>query len=259
MMTLILTTEEVIRNMDMMLNLVNKIPDDEAEYLYQKVEDTAGNDKETVAIEPTTEHRRLVLFVSHSRDLITFGFINDNLVWFSFTKTDDLLLTRRIFDCMKVGKFYRKVTPDKALMLTGVAQLDLYGMCRADITHLECDYPTFTGCLTNSSENSVTGVEFANLIAVLPQRIKANINNIGTIDDILIELEKDYQILETLRDSNDTVQKKRSKALAIRNKWCNAICLNMSDRATVRSLYRDICCHSCAVDLPAIADMFAIT
>ena len=273
----------------MILNLINKIPDDEAEYLYphektdvnsdagdseSKSDDKydigevidnelpASHEGESVELpEPHIEHRRLVLFVSHSRDLISFGFIDENLVWFSLTKTDDLLLTRRIFDCMKVGKFYRKVTPDKALMSTGVAQIDLCGMCRIDITHLESDRPVFTGWLENASgkdkKGIVTSVEFANKIAVLPERIRANIADIGSADDILTELEKDYKTLETLYDNDDTAQEKRDKALVIRSKWYDAKCLNMSDRATIRTLYRDVCYHKCAVDLPSIVDMLA--
>ena len=77
---------------------------------------------------PETEDRRLTIWLSHRHDMITFGYINDALVWFSFTKTDDRLSSRRIFDCNKVGAFYRNSTQANALESAGMTVENLSDM-----------------------------------------------------------------------------------------------------------------------------------
>lgn len=243
-----------------MLNLINTLSDEDTERLY-----TPEGDAEKFAADERgdrpEERRRLAMFISHSRDLVAFGFSNENLVWFSYTKTDDLLLTRRIYDCMKVGAFYRKAAPEKALSTAGILQRDLYNMCRIDVLDVEKDKPEFTGCFITQpqdDESIMTGEVFAKRIAVIPKRLAAGIANIGDVDDILLELEKDYQRLEALY-CNDKIssQEKNNKAMTICEKWRRVSCLNMSERATLRDLYRDVCYYEPAVGTQTVVQTLA--
>ena len=249
--------------MSTVLNLINTISDEETERLYEPIDDDSDKQSGESQVQPIhrVEHRRLVLFISHTHDLVAFGFLNENLVWFSYTKTDDLFLSRRIFDCMKVSAFYRKTTPERALAAAGLIQRDLLSMCRVDALDIEKSNPVLTGCITiqpSDDKSDMTGEDFAKLIAVCPTRLESNISNIGTIDDILLELEKDYQKLESLYD-NDKIssQEKNNKATALCDKWRRAVCLNMSDRATLRDLYRDVCYYEKAVEIPSVMKMLA--
>lgn len=249
--------------MSVLLNLINTISDEETERLYETVDRKSENtsDEERKPIIRVEEHRRLVLFISHAHDLVAFGFSNENLVWFSYTKTDDLFLSRRVFDCMKVGAFYRKATPERALAAAGLIQRDLYGMCRIDVLNVEKPTPVLTGCITvqpQDEKSAMTGEDFAKLIAVLPGRLETGIANIGEIDDILLELEKDYQKLECLYDDDKIpIQEKNNKATALCERWRRAVCLNMSDRAVLRNLYRDVCYYEKAYEIPSVTQMLA--
>lgn len=249
--------------MSALLNLINTISDEETERLYE----TVDNDSEKSSDETqkpsirSVERRRLVLFISHAHDLVAFGFSNENLVWFSYTKTDDLFLSRRIFDCMKVSAFYRKTTPERALATAGLIQRDLLSMCRVDVLDIEKSNPVLTGCITiqpSDDKSDMTGEDFAKHIAVCPTRLESNILNIGAIDDILLELEKDYQKLGELYNNNKIPdQEKNNKATALCDKWRKVVCLNMSDRAVLRNLYRDVCYYEKAVEIPSVTKMLA--
>lgn len=247
--------------MSALLNLINTISDEDTERLYETVDKNSEKSPNETQQQPirSAEHRRLVLFISHAHDLVAFGFLNENLVWFSYTKTDDMFLSRRIFDCMKVGAFYRKTTPECALASAGLIQRDLLSMCRIDVLNIEESEPVMKGCVSIQQDNgSMTGEDFAKFIAVCPTRLESNIANIGTIDDILLELEKDYQKLESLYDDDKiSSQEKNNKASALCAKWSKAICLNMSDRAMLRNLYRDVCYYEKAVEIPPIMQMLS--
>lgn len=262
--------------MSTLLNFVNRVSDEDAIYLYNRAdEDSADKSKDSTETSETvfsSASRRLVLFISHNSYLVTFGYINDALVWFSNTPVSDTLLTRRIFDCVKVGAFYRKVEPETVLNLVGMTQRDLYGMCRTDVISLENDHPLFSGSIVSqppqNNQPALTGVEFANLIAVMPQRFKSMIGNIGTDDDILAELEKDYKRLVALSHAEPVDAENNSRytgnnycykeALAIRDKWSKAECLKMADRAAIRTLYCDICSHPFVTHKQAVSDMLHV-
>lgn len=249
--------------MNTLLNYVNRVSDTDATYLYNYAnrEDNDADAFETVFL---SKNRRLVLFISHNRYLVAFGFVSNALVWFSYTPVSDILLTRRVFDCMKIGAFYRKVEPEIVLNLVGMAQRDLYRMCRTDVIKLEDAHPIFSGSIVSQppTENQppLTGVEFANLIAVMPQRFENMIASIGTDDDIIIELEKDFKRLTALSSgsvgSEDDYCYK--EAMTIRDKWRKAECLNMAERATIRGLYGDICWHPFVTPNTTISEMLGI-
>lgn len=228
--------------LDQMLNLLNNIPEEDADYLYGK-----GETPEETRL--AAENRSMDLYISQNGNLTAIGFIDGNLVWLSITRINDLFLTRRVFDCMKVGGFYRKVSFDTALTALSVTTKDLENMCHVNIQHLEHAHPVFSGCLVNQTkrdgDDALTGTEFAKILAVLPMRLRSLIPQIGAEDDILAELEKDYAALEALYPSNDAAYnpEKHDMAVAICSKWQSAECLKLSDRARIRTLYHDICYH----------------
>lgn len=227
-----------------MLNLLNILPENEAEYLYNKDEDRAF-----IQQSEAEANRHMDMYVAQNGNLTAIGYLDNNLVWFSVTRINDLFFTRRVFDCMKVGSFYRRATFDKALSTASVTARDLEFMCHIGIQHMERDHPTFSGCLVSQSEqedgNALTGIDFAKIIAVLPMRLSSAIPQIGSEDDIITELEKDYATLESLysSDSDPYEPSKNMTALTICNKWRSVECLKMSGRAAIRTLYHDICYH----------------
>lgn len=209
-----------------MLNLVNNVHDDKAEYL------------RNVDISTDNIRRYLDLYVSHNDQLIAIGYENDNLVWFSQTKTSDMLLSRRIFESMRQSCFYRRVKLDDILCSVNMTLTDLQYMCYAKLDEITTDHPVFSGCIKGNDGNFLTGLDFANIIAVLPSRLKNSIVKIGSEDDIIAELEKDRRLLDTyvLHEG-----KQCKKITEITDKWRGAECLKLCDRASVRSLYHDIC------------------
>lgn len=247
---ILLVKERVIISMGF-LNLVSRVRDEHAELLNEN--DSQQNNQnsvvESVEHSPLSDYRRLTLYISHKNDLVTFGYVNSNLVWFSFTKTSDLLSTRRIFDTLKVGSFFRKTTINEVLPLVGMTMNDIRGMCRIDVDDVSKAHPVISGCvqvtMSDDNDKSFTGVDFAEFIDVLPNRLKSNIGNVGTFEDIMSALNKDFDTLESLYDSdseyNDIAYK---QAAVICNKWRGVSCLNMSDRASLRSLYKSVCYHS---------------
>lgn len=220
--------EEQVTEMNKMLNLVNNVSENDAEYLY-KVNDICDN---------TKQRRRMNCYIAQTGCLLALGYLNNDLVWLSSTSINDLFLTRRIFDCMKVGEFYRKTTIDKALFTIGMIPRDLEMMCHVGVNDIETEHVVFTGCVSNSniSESVMTGVEFAKLMAVLPLRLKKAIEAVGADDDIFDALEKDLGILSSFSGPNQT-------AADICNKWRSVECLKLSDRAAIRTYYHSVCYH----------------
>ena len=227
--------------LDKMLNLVNNVAESDAEYLHK-------SEARDAVRSASSEHRRMDLYISQSGNLTAIGYVNGNLVWFSITKVNDLFLTRRVFDCMKVGSFYRRVSLMTILDSVSVTMKDLESMCYVNAEHIEKDHPIFSGCLVSQPEQEgkepLTGTEFAKIIAVLPLRLQSAIPNIGTEDDILTELEKDYATLESLYSKSESYNpQKQQKALSICRKWRTAECLKLSERAAIRTIYHDVCYH----------------
>ena len=214
-----------------MLNFINTLSDDMAEYL---------KDAECLT---TENHRRIDLFVSHKDELFVFGYLNDDLVWFSRSSLNDTFLSRRIFECIKQSVFYRKADIEDVMREANITADDLYGMCGASLDAVETDKPVFSGCISNDNNIDVVhGMDFANFIAVVPKRLREMINDIGTENDILSALDADYQELETLYgngvDCDDTC---KDTIRSICNKWRDAECLKLCRRASVRTQYIDIC------------------
>lgn len=216
--------------MTSILNKANMVHDDKAEYL---------RDVERSGL----KHRRMDIYVSHNDMMLAIGYEDGNLVWLSNTPLSDLFLSRRVFECMKEGEFYRRVKLKDVFAVLGMTQKDLQTMCHVGLDGLENEKPVFSGCITGSGQdNRMTGTSFATIMAVLPKRLRAMIPAIGSEDEILAELEKDSQYLDELyhSDSKFDVASKR-KADDIRIKWRNADCLKLIDRAVIRTLYRKVC------------------
>lgn len=184
--------------------------------------------------------RTMDLYFSHNGRLTVFGFFNSKLVWFSYTSLSDVFLSRRIFDCMKFGAFFHEADRDKALATVGLKESDIQKMCKAHVDHVQFDIPDFTGCmLLNPSEDMtvVTGEDFAEMAKIIPDMLRQSVDNVGTDDVILEELEKDYQVLEAVAESNTSV------IFRINNKWKMVECLKMSKRAAIRELYYKVIYH----------------
>ena len=223
-----------------MLNLLNELAEDKIEVLSK-----SSRDPDSLEI---IERRRLDIYVSHTGEMISFGYGGDDLVWFSRTPTTDLLITRRIYDCMMVGVYYRKTTVDTIITAAGIKQEDLDAMCFVCIDQIQTGQPEFSGCLVGKIENGgniIAGENIAKYMAVLPQRLKAAIPKIGQSDDIHAALQKDYKALESLKLSNVPDLEKGRRAVNICTKWQRLQCLKMSERASIRSLYHKVCNHQC--------------
>ncbi len=219
-----------------MLNLINNVSEDDAKYLYK------NSDEKII-----DNHRSMDLYFAHNGVMAALGYLNGKLVWFSYTGLRDKLLSRRIFDCMKFGAFYRETSLDTALAAAGMTSSDLQKMCHAHVEHLENNQPIFTGCISSSTENreeAMTGVEFADSVISVPASLKAIVPLVGTDDDIIAHLEKDYQLLEALYGKNEGFSpQKQQQAKQISAKWQNVDCLKMADRAAIRTLYYKVRYH----------------
>lgn len=216
--------------MTSMLNKVNIVHDNKAEYL---------RDIERSGL----RHRRMDIYISHNDMMLAIGYEDGNLIWLSHTPLSDLFLSRRVFECMKEGEFYRRVKLRDVFNIVGMHERDLQTMCHVGLDNIQSEKPVFSGCITGSgSSNKLTGIEFASIIAVLPKRLRDMIPNIGSEDEILSELEKDSQCLDELYHPGsklDVIAKR--KVDDIRSKWLNADCLKLADRAIIRTLYRKVC------------------
>lgn len=219
-----------------MLNLINNVSEDDAMYLCK-------NPDEKI----TDNYRTMDLYFAHNDVMAALGYLNGKLVWFSYTGLRDKFLSRRVFDCMKFGTFYRETTLDTALAAAGMTLEDLQKMCYAHVEHLEQNQPVFSGCITSSTENreeAMTGVEFADSIIGVPASLKAIVPLVGATDDIITELEKDYQFLEALYGVNESFNPvKQQQAKQISAKWQRVDCLKMADRAAIRTLYVKVRYH----------------
>ena len=221
---------EVTLDMASMLNLVNVLPDDMAEYLRD------------LDINLERCDRRLDLYVSHNDIVVAIGYENDSLVWFSRTMLSDTLSLRRVFESMKQSYFYRRALLSDVLLSANMTIKDLQYMCNVRIENISIDKPVFSGCIVGSCEADVmTGMDFAKAITALPEYLKASIGKIGSDDDIISKLEKDFQTLERLRFSVEDKDERRERMTEISEKWRRAECLKLSERASIRSLYHDVC------------------
>ena len=217
--------------MTSVLNLVTKIKDAETLDVFE------------------TETRKFVLYLSYRYDAVIFGYVNDNLVFCCNTKTNDMLSIRRAYDCVKAGSFYHKTSLDTMLDYMGLVVCDLQNMCYIQIDDIISDNPRWSGCFVpNINDICMLSITFAEYIAVLPQRLKDAIKQIGSDDDILAELEADFEFLQKLYGPNEPFDfNKYQQAIAICDKWGRVGCLHMSDRATIRKLYRDVCFHDASI------------
>lgn len=220
----LLKTEAII--LDNVLNHVNMLSDTKAQYL--KEIDNYNMDAE----------RHLCLYTSYKDELIAIGYEGEQLVWFSRTDTNDLLSSRRIFECMKQSKFYRYAALSEVLAYEKLFVSDLEHMGYTRLDNIQSAKPVFSGCIVgNRFEQNMTGTDFAAVMISLPNEMKKLITKIGSDDEIIVELEKDYQIAAFFYNSG----KDKSKIEQIRNKWTKAECLKYSNRASIRSRYYDIC------------------
>lgn len=213
----------------LILNMANIVSDDKAIKLQ---EDDFNN----------TSERSLDLYINHNNELISIGYERDALVWFSQTNLADLFLSRRVFECVKQGCFYRSVPFGVMLESVYMNEKDLQYMCYARLDGIKTDEPTFSGCLTGSAVGGLTGVDFAETMSVTTMRLRSFISKIGSESEILNELEKDYRYLTDVYDSGSGFDIARHmKVDAIIAKWRGAECLKLCSRATIRQLYRDVC------------------
>lgn len=227
--------------MELMLNLMNRIGENDAEHLSR--EKKSSNVKRTMD-----------LYFTHTNMLVALGYFDDDLVWFSYSSLSDVFLSRRVFETMKHGWFYRKAPLDKALATAGMLERDLEYMCYAHIDSLEQRFPVFSGCISlpepDENKSSFAGVDFAQVAAVCPERLRTAIKQIGTEDDIAVVLADDFKNLENLYDVGEAHSyRKQQEAKRICDKWRNAVCLKMSERAFVRTLYHDVLYHRYAKPL----------
>ena len=93
----------------------------------------------------------------------------------------------------------------------------------------------------NGVSGKLTGVDFANILAVFPLRFRESITKIGSEDDIYTELEKDYQKITSLPIASGI---ESDMVSGIHEKWHKAECVKFCARASVRGLYHDVCYSS---------------
>lgn len=213
-------------------NIANTVSDNDAVYL------TADENFRT-----DINERRLELYVSHNDILFAFGYVNDALVWLSTNELSDLFLSRRVFESIRSSVFYRRVDFSAALKAMVLTKADLQSMCYVRLDNVNADTPVFSGCITGSyTSERMSGVDFAEIIAVMPKRLRQTITNIGSEDEILTELEKDQQYLEAVYNRGvDLDDERRKKIQTVCEKWRGAECLKLCSRASVRMLYRNVC------------------
>lgn len=192
-----------------------------------------------------TEKRSLVFYLSHKQDVVILGYINEFLVFFGMTKTEDILSVRRSYDCIKSGGFFNTTSLENMLNFVNYKPCDLEDMAQVLIDDMTADTPVWAGCfIPQRKDANMSSIMFAEYMAVLPQRLKASIATIGSNDDIIAELESDYEILQNLYAEDETYNfDKYQKAIKISNKWSNVGCLHLSERASIRFLYRRILFH----------------
>lgn len=186
--------------------------------------------------------RHLDMYISHNDVLFAFGYVNDALVWLSTTNLSDSFLSRRVFECVRCGSFYRRVEFSTALDTMNLTRTDLQAMCYVRLDGITADEPVFTGCIVGSyTSGRMSGIDFADIIAVMPKRLRQSIVNIGTEDEILTELEKDQQCLDAIYNRGIALDKDScDKIYSICDKWREAECLKFCSRASVRMLYRNV-------------------
>jgi len=218
----------MIFHMATMLNLINHIPDSMAEYLRD------------VDTDEHTNERRMDLFISYNGMLITFGYCNDSLVWFSCTSLSDGFNSRRIFECMRQGVFYRRVKYEDVLAYANVTEKDIGFMYHISLDNVQTDTPLFSYDI--SLPSPPTGLDFANTMMSVFIHLTNLGKDLGSDNDILIELSKDQQYANALYNNGlGFDDKRRLQLIDIYNKWQKRSFLTLSNRASIRSAYYDIC------------------
>ena len=237
------------------LNFVTKILDDSKTKALVKIDENGDyvfdeNDSPISIFD--NECRNIAFFISHRRDLVSLGYINQELVWFSLTKTDDLLHTRRIFDSMKVAVFYRSTDLDTALSMAGMVPRDLETMVPFMVSDVQNEEFMFSTTSKNTMM-TMTGDEFSAYIQRLPYRLQENITKVyGDTDDLLLKLKVDFEKLQLLYEPGEAFDiKKYRQAAPICESWRKCAFIGMSERPTVRALYSKVCRHKAGVfDVP---------
>lgn len=187
------------------------------------------------------KNRSADIYISHNEELVVIGYENNALVWFSRTQLFDMFLSRRVFESLKQGQFCRQVKLDDILSASNLTKVDLDYMCYFELDYVNTDSPVLSGCLEDMPNCiGLTGLDFADLVIELYQSVKDLINSIGTTDDFLIELNNDYQSLQTFDVLKSDMRYSREMDV-ICNKWRDAEFVKLSDRATIRKLYYDVC------------------
>lgn len=200
-----------------MLNLVNAISDDRAVYLL-KQEDTVD----------VTDKRRMDLYISYDGILTTIGYKDDLLVWFSRVRLSDVLSLRRVFESVRWSEFYRYVGFADILSSVNLTEDDLNTQWRIFLTDVETDAAALTGPSAVYTYIR-SGTEFAHIISHILTRLKEQISQLGSENDILISMERDLDMIANADASQDTL----STVLS----WLNNDYLKVSRRASIRETY----------------------
>lgn len=195
---------------------------------------------------PGVEDRHLVCYINFRDDMLTFGYIGSELVFFSRTKMTDRLSSRRIFDMNVYGSFYRTASVEAALSVEGLVPADLEDMCMFRLDNICTEKPVFDGFIKAEGEN-MTGNDFAQFIADMPANIKTMLDSLGSPDDIIIAMNKDIEFLDKLYGRYEPYSDmKQKQALNIQRKWAQHEFLKLSDRASLRILRKKILTHKAA-------------
>ena len=204
-----------------MLNLVNNVSVDKATHLITPVADT----------------RRLDLYISHNNVLIVLGYENDCCVWLSQTETTDELSARRIFDSLRHDRFFRYVMPVDALATINLTFDDLSYFWKASIVNVEAD-----AALLNSQsvvhEPIVSGADFARFVSELSDSFPMRIAEIGSENDILIDLRKDCEHVRAICEKRENVTQ---HTVDICKKCIHNDFINLCKRVSVRETYHELC------------------
>lgn len=175
-----------------------------------------------------TDKRRMDLYVSYDGVLTAIGYENDCLVWFSQVRLSDVLSLRRVFESMRWSEFYRYVGLADILSSVNLTEDDLNTRWHMFLTDVEKDAAALTGSSAVYTYIR-SGSEFAHIISHILTRLKEQISQLGSENDILINMERDLGMIANVDTSQDTL----STVLP----WLCEDYLKVSRRASIRETY----------------------
>jgi hypothetical protein len=188
--------------------------------------------------------KSLTLYISHRGEVISVGRLGRKIVFMSYTAHDNLLSSRRIFEAMQDGTFFRYINePSEGLSKSLVSFDETNQMARVVLFGFETGEFQLEGCLNfDLSKAKLNGVVFGSIVNNLIEEITHG-HKINT-DKMINRLEGVLKRLGSLAaDKSLTDKQRREMAFAIAKDWLERDELFLSKRPRVRQLYAMIKTH----------------